>query len=31
MVLYVSDIPAASGEWNNVFIHDAREPRQART
>jgi LPS export ABC transporter permease LptG/LPS export ABC transporter permease LptF len=24
MVLYVSDIPAHSGEWRNLFVHDAR-------
>jgi LPS export ABC transporter permease LptG len=24
MVLYVSDIPAHTGEWRNLFVHDAR-------
>ena len=26
MVIYVSDIPADSGEWHDVFIHDERTP-----
>jgi LPS export ABC transporter permease LptF/LPS export ABC transporter permease LptG len=26
MVLYVSDIPAATGDWQNLFIADARSP-----
>lgn len=30
MVLYVSDIPADTGEWNDVFIHDARDPQRPR-
>src|SRR6185503_7497623 len=24
MVLYVSDIPASTGEWRNLFVHDTR-------
>jgi LPS export ABC transporter permease LptF/LPS export ABC transporter permease LptG len=30
MVLYVSDIPAESGAWRDVFIHDARDPKKPR-
>ena len=30
MVLYVSDIPVESGEWNDVFIHDARDVKKPR-
>ena len=29
MVLYVSDIPAETGEWQDVFIYDVRDPQQA--
>src|SRR5687768_12056702 len=28
MVLYVSDIPAESGEWRDIFIHDVRNPQR---
>jgi LPS export ABC transporter permease LptF/LPS export ABC transporter permease LptG len=28
MVLYVSDIPAETAQWKNVFIHDARRPER---
>ena len=28
MILYVSDIPAETGEWRNVFLYDFREPQQ---
>jgi len=30
MMLYVSDIPAESGEWTNVLIHDRRQPPKSR-
>ena len=30
MVLYVSDIPAESGEWRDVFIYDTKNPQQPR-
>lgn len=30
MVVYVSDIPADTGQWSDVFIHDARDPRKPR-
>jgi LPS export ABC transporter permease LptF/LPS export ABC transporter permease LptG len=30
MVLYVSDIPADTGQWKNVFIQDVRDPRKPR-
>ena len=30
MTLYVSDIPSDTGEWKDVFIHDARDPRNPR-
>jgi LPS export ABC transporter permease LptF/LPS export ABC transporter permease LptG len=30
LVLYVSDIPAETGQWQNVFIHDARDPQKPR-
>ncbi|MFI5182970.1 MAG: LPS export ABC transporter permease LptF [Vicinamibacteria bacterium] len=30
MTLFVSDIPSDTGEWKDVFIHDAREPRNPR-
>lgn len=30
MVLYVSDIPAETGEWRNVFIHDVRTPQKPK-
>jgi len=30
MVLYVSDIPAETGVWSNVFIHDATDPQRPR-
>jgi LPS export ABC transporter permease LptG/LPS export ABC transporter permease LptF len=30
MVLYVSDIPAESGEWKDVFIHDVRTPQKPK-
>ncbi len=26
MILYVSDIPAQTGDWNDIFIHDLRVP-----
>ncbi len=26
MVLYVSDIPAETGQWKDIFIHDVRDP-----
>lgn len=28
MVLYVSDVPAETGQWRNVFIHDLRQPQR---
>ena len=30
MVLYVSDIPADTGEWQDVFIYDTKNPQQPR-
>ncbi len=30
MVLYVSDIPAETGQWKDVFIHDTRNPQQPK-
>ncbi len=30
MVLYVSDIPAETGEWQDVFIYDTKNPQQPR-
>jgi LPS export ABC transporter permease LptG/LPS export ABC transporter permease LptF len=30
MMLYVSDIPAETGRWKNVFLHDLREPQNPR-
>lgn len=30
MVLYVSDIPAGTGEWHDVFIHDVRTPERPK-
>jgi len=30
MVLYVSDIPAETGLWKDVFIHDERNPQQPK-
>lgn len=27
LLMYVTDIPASSGLWKDVFIHDVREPR----
>jgi LPS export ABC transporter permease LptF/LPS export ABC transporter permease LptG len=30
MVLYVSDIPADTGRWQDIFIHDVREPRDPK-
>ncbi len=30
LVLYVADVPAETGEWENVFIHDARDPKKPR-
>ncbi|HEY7513167.1 MAG TPA: LPS export ABC transporter permease LptF, partial [Vicinamibacteria bacterium] len=30
LVLYVSDIPAETGVWKDVFIHDSRDPRNPR-
>lgn len=30
MVLYVSDVSAETGQWTNVFIHDARDPQRPR-
>ena len=30
MVLYVSDIPAETGEWQDVFIHDVRDPEKPK-
>jgi LPS export ABC transporter permease LptF/LPS export ABC transporter permease LptG len=30
MVFFISDIPARSGEWKDVFIHDARTPAKPR-
>jgi LPS export ABC transporter permease LptG/LPS export ABC transporter permease LptF len=30
MVLYVSDIPAHSGEWRNLFVHDNRASGKPR-
>jgi len=30
MVLYVSDIPAETGEWQNLFVHDTRVPAKPR-
>ena len=28
MVLYVSDIPAETGEWRDVFLYDDRDPKK---
>jgi LPS export ABC transporter permease LptF/LPS export ABC transporter permease LptG len=28
LLMYVTDIPSATGVWQDVFIHDVREPRQ---
>jgi len=30
MVLYVSDIPATTGEWQDIFIYDTKNPQQPR-
>jgi LPS export ABC transporter permease LptG/LPS export ABC transporter permease LptF len=30
MVLYVSDIPAETGDWKDVFIYDTKNPQQPR-
>jgi LPS export ABC transporter permease LptF/LPS export ABC transporter permease LptG len=30
MVFYVSDVPAETGLWKDVFIHDARVPQKPR-
>jgi LPS export ABC transporter permease LptF/LPS export ABC transporter permease LptG len=30
MVVYVSDIPAETGRWKDVFIHDQRVPQRPR-
>jgi LPS export ABC transporter permease LptG/LPS export ABC transporter permease LptF len=30
MVLYVSDIPAETGQWTNVFIHDTRDSHEPK-
>ena len=30
MVLYVSDIPAHTGEWRDLFVHDSRAPGKPR-
>jgi LPS export ABC transporter permease LptF/LPS export ABC transporter permease LptG len=30
MVLYIADIPSDTGQWTNVFIHDARDPQKPR-
>jgi LPS export ABC transporter permease LptF/LPS export ABC transporter permease LptG len=30
MVLYVADIPAETGQWENVFIHDVRDPQNPK-
>jgi LPS export ABC transporter permease LptF/LPS export ABC transporter permease LptG len=30
MVLFVSDIPAETGEWKDVFVHDTRDPKNPR-
>jgi len=30
MVLYVSDIPADTGEWRDIFIYDTKNPQQPR-
>lgn len=30
MVLYVSDVPAETGQWTDVFIHDARDAQKPR-
>jgi lipopolysaccharide export system permease protein len=30
MVLYVSDIPADTGEWRNLFVHDSRAAGKPR-
>jgi LPS export ABC transporter permease LptF/LPS export ABC transporter permease LptG len=30
LVLYVSDVPAETGEWTDVFIHDGRDPQRPR-
>jgi LPS export ABC transporter permease LptF/LPS export ABC transporter permease LptG len=30
MVLYVSDIPAETGEWRNVFLYDTKNQQQPR-
>jgi LPS export ABC transporter permease LptF/LPS export ABC transporter permease LptG len=30
MVLYVSDVPADTGEWRDIFIHDVRDPQTPR-
>jgi lipopolysaccharide export system permease protein len=30
MVLYVSDIPAETGQWRDIFIHDVRDPETPR-
>ncbi|MBI3931957.1 MAG: LPS export ABC transporter permease LptF [Acidobacteria bacterium] len=30
MVVYISDIPAETGLWKDVFIHDARIPQKPR-
>jgi LPS export ABC transporter permease LptF/LPS export ABC transporter permease LptG len=30
IVLFVSDIPAGTGEWKDVFVHDTRDPRNPR-
>src|SRR5688500_15752660 len=29
MVLYVSDIPAATGEWNDIYIYDTKKDRKS--
>ena len=30
MVVYISDIPAETGQWRSVFIHDSRTPQKPR-
>jgi len=30
MVLYVSDVPAQTGEWRDLFVHDTRTPGKPR-
>lgn len=30
MVLYVSDIPATTGEWQDIFIYDTKDPNKPR-